>query len=98
MNPDRRLWLIVLILVSAGGLALYSRVAATQQDLAPSEPAYVEPIDNSSLSRVTLSEQAVERLAVATTPVVDDASGDVPRKVIPYSAVIYSPNGETWTY
>ena len=98
MKTQRRFWFIALVLIGALGLALYSRVAADEGDAAQSEPAYVEPIDGSSLSRIVLSEQAAKRIAVATTPVADDASNGVPNKVIPYSAVIYSPNGETWAY
>jgi hypothetical protein len=45
-----------------------------------------------------LSERAAERIELATTPVADDASSGAPRKIIPYAAVIYSPDGETWAY
>ena len=98
MKTQRRFWCIALVLIGALGLALYSRVAADEGDAAQSEPAYVEPIEGSSLSRIILSEQAAKRIAVATTPVADDASTGAPRKVIPYASVIYSPNGETWAY
>ena len=98
MKAHRRFWFITLVLIAALGLALYSRVAADEGDAAQSEPAYVEPIEGSSLSRIVVSEQAAKRIGLATTPVTDDASNGVPNKVIPYSAVIYSPNGETWAY
>ena len=98
MKTQRRFWFIALVLIAALGLALYSRVTADESDAAQSEPAYVEPIEGSSLSRIVLSEQAAKRIDLATTPVADDASGNAPRKVIPYAAVIYSPNGETWAY
>ena len=97
MHTQRRIWLVGLVLIGALGLVIASRVAAIQ-DAGESEPAYVEPIEGSSLSRITLSEQAAGRIAVATTPVTDDASSGAPRKIIPYGAVIYSPDGETWTY
>ncbi len=98
MKTHHRFWFIGLVLISALGLALYSRVAAVEGDAGQSEPAYVEPIEGTSLSRIVLSEQAAKRIAVTTAPVADDASSGAPRKVIPYAAVIYSPNGETWAY
>jgi hypothetical protein len=98
MKDHRRFWFIGLVLISALGLALYSRVAAVEGEADQSEPAYVEPIEGSSLSRIVLSEKAAQRIGVATTPVEDDSSSGVPHKVIPYSAVIYSPTGETWAY
>ena len=98
MKAHRRFWFIALVLIAALGLALYSRVAADEGDAAQSEPAYVEPIEGGSLNRIILSERAAERIALATTPVVDDASSGAPRKIVPYAAVIYSPDGKTWAY
>jgi hypothetical protein len=98
MKAHRRFWFIGLVLISALGLALYSRVAAVEGEADQSEPAYVEPIEGSSLNRIVLSEKAAERIRVATTPVTDDTSSGAPRKVIPYAAVIYSSDGKTWTY
>jgi hypothetical protein len=98
MIAHRRFWFIALVLIAALGLALYSRVAADEGDAAQNEPAYVEPIEGSSLSRIVVSEQAAKRIGLATTSVTDDTANGVSRKVIPYSAVIYSPNGETWAY
>jgi hypothetical protein len=98
MKAPRRSWFITLILLGALGLVVYSGVAADETSVGQSEPAYVEPIEGSSLSRIILSERAAERIGLATAPVADDVSNDAPRKVIPYSAVIYSPNGETWAY
>jgi hypothetical protein len=98
MRTHRRSWLITLVLISALGIVVYSGVAADETGMGQTEPAYVEPIEGGSLNRIVLSERAAERIALATTPVTDDASSGAPRKVIPYAAVIYSPNGETWAY
>ncbi len=67
------------------------------------EPARVEQIEGSKLSRVILTQKAMERLGVETEPVRDTEAaveGDSVGKlnVIPYSAVLYGVNGETWTY
>lgn len=63
------------------------------------EPAVVEPVEGSEdLFRVTLTADAAERLDVQTTAVRVVGNGARQRTVIPYSAVLYEPDGETWTY
>ena len=98
MKAHRRSWVVTLVLISALGLVVYSGVAADETSVGQSEPAYVEPIEGGSLNRIVLSERAAERIDLATTPVADDASSGAPRKIIPYAAVIYSPDGGTWAY
>lgn len=63
------------------------------------EPAVVEPVEGSEdLSRVTLTADAAERLDVQTAPVRAVGNGARQRTVIPYSAVLYEPDGDTWVY
>ena len=60
-------------------------------------PSMVEPIEGSEFSRVTLTEKAVERLGLQTTPVqVKEMSSE--HLAVPYSAVLYGLQGETWVY
>lgn len=64
------------------------------------EPAHVEHIDGTDLSRVTLTEKAIERIdlqtAEVTARVMSRSSEPVP--CVPYSALIYDPDGRTWVY
>ena len=63
------------------------------------EPAVVEPVEGSDdLFRVTLTAEAAERLDVQTVAVRAVGDGARKRTVIPYSAVLYEPDGETWAY
>lgn len=75
-----------LFLVACGG--------SSSSDEEASGPATVELIEGTNLSRVTLTEQAAQRLDIQTAAVAANGGG----KVIPYSAVLYSPTGETWAY
>jgi len=75
-----------LLLTACGGSSSSSEEA--------SGPATVELIEGTDISRVTLTAKAVERLDIQTAAV----QGSGAAKVIPYSAVLYSPNGETWAY
>jgi hypothetical protein len=63
-------------------------------------PADIEKIEGSDISRVTLSERAVERLDLKTDAVreVKVKKSNLPRKVVPYSSLIYDPQGNTWIY
>jgi hypothetical protein len=62
------------------------------------EPARIEHIDGSELSRVFLSEEAARRIDLQTDSVRELEASGTPRTVVPYSAVLYDLNGETWVY
>jgi hypothetical protein len=62
------------------------------------KPSKIEPIEGSNFKRVTLSQKASDRLGVQTTAVRDEQVGGAARKVVPYTAVLYGINGETWAY
>jgi hypothetical protein len=62
------------------------------------QPAHVEVIEGSELSRVTLTERAAERLDIQTAAVTEE-SVDGSRKVaVPYASVIYDTDGNAWVY
>ena len=60
-------------------------------------PSVVEEIEGSDLSSVTLTEKAIERIGLQTATVIEMQHSPV-RKVVPYSAIIYDPQGQTWVY
>jgi hypothetical protein len=70
--------------------------------------ARVEPVEGTDLSRVTLSQQAVDRLGIQTAevrvqPVTAPARAAgvgvrATRKVVPYAAVLYDERGDTWAF
>jgi hypothetical protein len=91
----RRKWSILavalvlpLLLAACGG---------TDSRSSAEDPASVEPVAGTELNRITLSQQAAQRLDVRTEEVNDGPNG-TQRKVVPYSAVLYTPTGETWVY
>ena len=86
MNMNRSIFFVLILaalLLSACG----SPVPVTGEKIAPSK---LEPIEGTDLSRVILTEKAAQRIDVQTAPV----SGTV----IPYAAVIYDTEGNTWIY
>ena len=70
------------------------QLAACGQTTAPAathaQPAKVEHIEGSELSRVILTAEAAKRLDIQTIQVQD--------KVVPYASVIYDLHGVTWAY
>jgi hypothetical protein len=59
-------------------------------------PAVVKQVKGSEIKRVVLSAEAAKRLGIRLTTVKSEGVGTL--TVIPYSAVLYDPNGDTWTY
>lgn len=88
----------VLIMGSLSLLLMACQQPDGKQHAKP--PSEIEPIDGTELTRVTLTAKAIQRLDLRTDevrerPVSRSAS---PRKVVPYSALIYDPQGGTWVY
>jgi hypothetical protein len=75
--------------------ALYLRIGLSRAD-----PTRVEAVAGTDdLHRVILTAEAAERLDVQTVPVGEgEGEGMKQRTVVPYAAVLYETNGETWAY
>lgn len=82
-------------LLVAAGLALAGCGGSAQG--APEQPAEVASVDtpqDGGPGTVTLVAEAAKRLDVRTTPVTAGPAG----LVVPYTAVIYEPDGSAWVY
>ncbi len=60
------------------------------------EPAIVDEIAGSELKRVTLTQDASDRVGVETGVVA--AAAEAAQTILPYAAVVYDAAGDTWTY
>lgn len=79
-----------LLLSACGG----GQISVTGEKI---EPSRVEPIEGSEFSRLILTEKAVERLGIETAPIqIEQLSSE--HLAVPYSAVMYGLEGETWVY
>jgi hypothetical protein len=85
---------VVGVLFAVAVLVLLAACGGSSEEDATESPAAVQQIKGTELNRVTLTEEAAERLDVQTTA----ARGRGGRVVIPYAAVLYDPDGKTWTY
>jgi hypothetical protein len=101
---NRRGLSMVTAMVLAGltAFAVYDGVAASPKAAADAQTksaaATVEELGNTGLKRVVLIPAAAKRLDIKTAPVSDALVKGERRSVIPYAAVLYDSNGDTWTY
>ena len=88
-----RLGLAVAAVVAA---SLFSSCGGTITDSYTIEhqPAVAEPVPGSDHARVTVEQDAVERLRIRTTQ-VEKAVGGL---VVPSAAVFVDPEGQWWVY
>jgi hypothetical protein len=90
--PHGRRWVVALLVLA--GLVVPACAKVAEEEEALNQPATLEEIAGTDVSRITLTEEAAGRVAIEADPVV--ASGS--ETVIPYAAVFYTADGETWTY
>ena len=74
------------------GLCL-SGCGGSSDSAAPVDPAKLTKLAGGGI-RITLTTDAAKRIDVKTSPAEDDGE----HTVIPYAAVLYDPDGTTWTY
>ena len=79
--------LFIALLIMASLLAACGPKSTSVEKI---EPFQLEVIEGSDFQRVILTEKAAQRLDIQTTTVGGN--------VIPYAAVLYGLDGETWTY
>lgn len=89
--------LIVLIPLIIAGL-LFAGCNTHGPEKTGEKPALVEAIDGSEFNRVTLSEKAAQRLDIQTEEVREEQVDGTQQQVLPYAALLYGLNGETWAY
>ena len=94
MLPQSKKWMITGILVAVLPLAACSH---NESHVAHAEhPSHVEAIAGSDMPKVTFTAKAMERTDVQTASVTTNSARG--RTVVPYSSIIYDPQGNTWVY
>ena len=86
---------IAALFVAAGlGLSGCAAAQGAATTNAVEEPAILQEGQDGGAGVVKLSEAAEKRLAIKTAPV----AGSGPSLTVPYSAVVYEPDGSSWAY
>jgi hypothetical protein len=95
----RRTSLRVAALLLLAALSLAGCQREGEGVAAADEPAMVEPVGGSDdLLQVTLTADAAERIDLQTAVVRTQGEGAAERTILPYSAIVYETDGETWVY
>lgn len=103
MKEIPRRWATWVIVFSALTISGCAEVSEAESGSPGGEPVMVEPLGDTGLSRVTLTQLASERLGVETEAVVKrslarGSAESSSQNVVPYSSLIYDPSGGTWVY
>jgi len=98
-NEHRALAALILLLGSLQLTACRQSATVTAEAAADEGgPAKVEHLQGAEPARVTLTAEAVKRLDIQTSIVREAEVDGALQKVIPYAAVLYDTEGDTWTY
>ena len=98
--PSRELVATVVLAATLGltGCSVTSEALGEASD----EAARSVPVKGSELSRITLSRQAFDRLAIATAAVRQGigrgSTSPTAQSVMPSAALLYDSQGRTWAY
>ena len=97
MKPTNR-WIAIVLLLGCLPLmgCARSMEAAAAEEGGPAKVEHLESTDQPT--RVTLTEEASKRLDVQTDVVSDKMVRGSMRRTIPYAAILYDTQGNTWTY
>jgi hypothetical protein len=97
MRHSKR-WIAVLgLLIAIPQLSACTQTSA-EAESGGAEPAKIEHVEGSEVSRLTLDPKAVERLGIKTAPLSETTVAGKKRKVVPYGAVLYDAEGKTSVY
>jgi hypothetical protein len=91
----RNRWLVLIMIMAFLMLAACSDAAAIG---GKSEPAIVEPIAGTEFNRVILTAKAAQRLGIELDSIREEQMNGKLEMVLPYAAILYGLNGETWAY
>lgn len=95
---DSKRWIIVALLLIVLPLAACTRGESEESAASGEEPAKIEPVEGTDLSRITLTTKAAERIDVQTTVVRSEEGAETAMTVMPYSALVYDTEGRAWAY
>ena len=89
-------WIAVGLCIACLPLAACAKPPVEEE--VESRAVKVEQIEGSDLSRVTVTEEAAKRLDLQTKTLRTVMIRGTLRKVIPYAALLYDKDGNTWAY
>ncbi|HKQ56601.1 MAG TPA: hypothetical protein VJY35_01920 [Candidatus Eisenbacteria bacterium] len=93
----RHRWLPLILLIACLPLTGCKQTPEAAAD-EEAGPAKVEHMEGAEPTRVTLTEEAAKRLDLQTATVHQATFNGVQHVVVPYAAILYDTEGNTWVY
>ena len=90
-------WLFVILFI-AGLLLAACSPSPAEEATDEGGPVTVEHLEGAEPTRLTLTEDAAKRLDIQVVEVRTAQVGGKEGMVIPYAAILYDIEGNTWTY
>jgi hypothetical protein len=81
-----------LALIAAG--VAFAGCAEVESNLVEEQPYTLEAVEGSDIQRIKMGDETASKLDLRTAPVRRAGR----RTVVPYSALIYNPDGDTFVY
>lgn len=89
-----RLMISGLVAVGLGLSGCAAKAASAGDTVNTTAESTVQDLPGTGVKQVTLTARAAQRLGIRTVAV----GAAVPPTTVPYSAVLYAPDGSTWVY
>ncbi|MGH7273530.1 MAG: hypothetical protein ACREIQ_03610, partial [Nitrospiria bacterium] len=86
--------LFIALLITANLLAACAPASTAEEE--EIRPVRLEPVAGTDLNHVILTADAAKRLDIQTVSVHEADISGTQRTVVPYDAVLYEANGNTW--
>jgi hypothetical protein len=95
-------WMAGLFLAASLSLVGCRQMAEEAETTVENEAAKVEHLEGpehaAEPTRIKLTEEAAKRLDIQTEAVAEEGAKGKTQSVVPYAAVLYDTEGNTWTY
>jgi hypothetical protein len=98
MRRNTYWWIAVLLVVCLQVTGCRQNSDSADDEERESGPATVEHLEGAEPTRITLTEDAARRLDIQTETIRDEQVEGAQQRVIPYAAILYDTQGETWAY
>lgn len=93
------LWVIVVAIVAALGIWAFQSVGPAESATSGGgKPVTIEKIEGTDLSKLTLTERAVQRLDIQLGDVTEQQIDGAATLVVPFGSVYYDAMGVAWVY
>ena len=100
MVTFRRLWSVALVIAFLAVLGVWSirDNDSVQSATTAGGPATVEHIEGTEFSKITLTDQAVQRIDLTLGAVTAAEINGATKMIVPYGAIFYDSMGNAWVY